>query len=489
MKILNLGKIVLLLLISLNLYADVSALADRTSVYRGEIVELTLSASGAAHFPKITDIGGYKILGTGDKSYTNIINGQMTKTVSRTYAFKPDANVTIPSFAIEVDGSIEHTASFDITVIPPQAGKNGDEFLLELNLNKNELMVGESAILSVTLKTKATTKVDDIKLQEPKIPNFWMESLGQGPKKIDGEYIKMSMNYLIFPQTSGEFDVLPISAAIGRVSGGNDPFFGSFFGNINYEQIYSNSLNIKVKPLPNGLSVYGDFKINASVDKNSTNAGEPVNLTIKINGVGNIDDITSFKLNDKNLLVYPSAPELKRGMINGEYGGEFTQKFAIVADKNFTIPEISFSYYDKLKKSVETITTKPFDIEVVGEKMHQNLEISTPNDKDEILQTKVSTKDSGFKIWALALAYILGLITFFILSKINFKSNKKDLDIKERIKRAKSDKVLFELLLPYAKKSKELDEILGKLEENLYKNGSNKIDKKTIIMEFFKLEL
>lgn len=495
MKILNLGRVLLPFLTILNLYADVSAITDTPVIYRGDIARVTLSATGEAVFPQVVDIAGYPVIGTSNTSHISSVNGHMTTTTSRTYSFKPDKNVTVPSFAIEVDGATESTQKFTIVVNEPQESKVGDEFLVEMKLDKSELMVGESAVLSVVFKQRATSRVDDVRLEEPKLENFWVESLGQGQRQIDGEYITMSMNYLIFPQKSGELSIEPIRAAVGVAKERDmDPFFGSFFGlrDMNYEQIHSNSLNISVKPLPYNLKVYGDFSIKASVDKNSTKAGEPINLTITIDGVGNIDDIPAFEFDDKNLLVYPSSPELKRGIINGEYGGEFKQKFAIVSDSNFTIPAASFSYYNKLTKSSTVITTDPIDIEVIGSLPQPNLPTfdATQNAPLTKAEPIVVEKDvSKVNILYIVIAYILGLVSFYIISRLNFMDIRKEPNIINRIKKAKSDRALFELLLPYATRSEVIDSTLEKLEQNIYQKASHKVEKKPIIIEFLKLKL
>jgi hypothetical protein len=54
------------------------------------------------------------------------------------------------------------------------------------------------------------------------------------------------------------------------------------------------------------------------------------------------------------------------------------------------------------------------------------------------------------------------------------------------IKKAKTDKELYDLLLPYSQKI-ELKTFIKQLEENLYFNKINKIDKKELL-EIFKSE-
>ena len=55
------------------------------------------------------------------------------------------------------------------------------------------------------------------------------------------------------------------------------------------------------------------------------------------------------------------------------------------------------------------------------------------------------------------------------------------------IKKAKDDKALFELLLPYSKEEKVVSNALNLLEANLYKSANNIIDKEEL-MEFFEGE-
>jgi len=52
------------------------------------------------------------------------------------------------------------------------------------------------------------------------------------------------------------------------------------------------------------------------------------------------------------------------------------------------------------------------------------------------------------------------------------------------IKKAKDDKALFEVLLPFGNENKKILKVLKLLEENIYKNAKNKINKKEIIEIF-----
>ncbi|MBU1642105.1 hypothetical protein KKE54_01980, partial [bacterium] len=54
----------------------------------------------------------------------------------------------------------------------------------------------------------------------------------------------------------------------------------------------------------------------------------------------------------------------------------------------------------------------------------------------------------------------------------------------QKIKKAKDDEALFELLLPYKRESEAVESALLQLEENLYRNGQNSVDKKELIRHF-----
>ncbi|NLY03465.1 MAG: protein BatD [Campylobacter sp.] len=491
MRTLNLGRVLsILVLFILNLHADVGSFTNTPVISRGEIVSFTLTASSEAKFPNINDIEGYPIIATSNSSRTNIINGDMTKIVSRTYTFRPSSNVVVPSFDIEVDGKIESTKPLEITVIEPVASKSGDEFMVEMRVNNSELMIGESTILSLVFKHHASSKIDDFRYEKPNLSGFWVEELGVSKQKIEGEYVVVSMDFLIFPQKSGSFEIPAISAQVCKLARNADPFFGSFFKEFNYENIYSNSLFIEVKPLPDGLSVYGDFEILASVDKKSVNAGEPVNLTITVEGEGNIDDIAPFAINESDLLVYINDPVIQKELKDDIYGGKFSQKFAIIGENNFTIPAVKFTYFDKNLGMAKSIETKPINIEVVGKRVAQSQNLSISTD-DDIADKSVDNKKGKFGIFTIITtaigAFLAGLICFYIFTKLNFKTS--TTTITTRIKNSKSDKELFEILLPYANDSKLLGDTLKLLEENLYKKTKHKIDKKELIKEFMLKEL
>ena len=499
-KILILGSI-LLLLFPVILLAEVTASVDKRAVYPGDSVTFSISATGSdIEFPKIDTIDGFSINDSGVSTSIVIINGNMKKTKRKLYSFSPDKNVTIPSFTVKVDGKEYKTSPITIKILNPNSAKSIKEASLELRADKNSSYVGEAIDLELILKIKANANIAQAQIEQPKFENLWVKQYGDVQKYQEGDYVIQKYHFIAFPQQSGKIEIKPIVAHIAKVKkDAYDPLFGqgmsiSIFGNnLDWSKIRSNPLTIDVKSLPNNLELYGDFNIKATVDKKKVNAGKAVNLTLLVEGIGNIDDVKKFNLDIPNAVVYADEPKVVNGFRGKEYGGRFTQKIAIVADSNYTIPSIELKYFDKNSKKEVTKKTKPIDIEVIGSIATKaavtkpKIEVATEENRTEKQQVVVKNEVWYIKYITLVIGFILGALSVMIWQKIKAPKEKKEIPIVKKIKRTKSDKELYKILLPYAKDSENIAKELKKLEENIYKNKKNKINKDAII-DYFELE-
>lgn len=503
----TLGKLFLILFLSVNLFADVKVSVSSPAIYSGDAVNFTISADGESiEFPQIGDIEGYTIIGTSSSQAINMINGDITRTTSKTYSFRPDKSVTIPSFTVKSDGQTYQTKELNVNVLKPTASKNGSPFVLEMKLNKHDVHVGEGVDLSITFKRKLNANADKIQLGEPKLENFWVKKVERVENSTEGDYVTQTMHYQLFPQKAGTYTLPAIEALIGKVeqrrAGGgffNDPFFNSMTQQLNWQKIYSNEENLTVQALPNGLELYGNYQIDAEVDKYKVHANKPVNLTIEVKGEGNIDDVKKFNLDIDNTIVYADEPKISSQLVHNIYQGAFSQKIAIIADQNFTIPSIKLDFFDKNTKTVKTVKTKPIEIEVVGGQKGavkpSSIEVSSSNtvapSKIEAAtqKTKVVIKkeDAYLKYLFLLLGFLLGAGSIYGLYTVKNHKIKRESDMVKAIKKAKTDRALFDILLPYAKQDKVIAKALGQLEENLYKSGQHKINKEEL-MEVFEEE-
>jgi len=202
MTIQNLGKIIFLTIFSINVFAsNVNIKVSAPVIYKGDTVSFTITANSSdVVFPNLSNIKGFRIFGTSSSSATYITNNGIEKQISKTYTFKPTKTITIPSFDIEVDGKILKTTSTKISVIKPSQSKNGDEFIVELKVDKNNLKVGESTILRILIKRRLDSKANKLSMDDPKITNFWIKNIESENNYSQGDYIVQEVDYLIFAQ-------------------------------------------------------------------------------------------------------------------------------------------------------------------------------------------------------------------------------------------------------------------------------------------------
>jgi len=488
--------IMLLFFATLLSASDVSISVDKRQIYQGDSVSFTISAKGdSVEFPKVDKIGNFDVQDRGTSYNIVMINGNLSKTRKKTYAFMPESNVTIPSFEVKVDGNIVKTKPIDIVVVKPSAQAGGAPFKVEMKLSKTSAMVGEPVKLDIIFKQRRDAKADRLNITPPQLQDFWAKEIRGQREHLEGNYIVQSKSFLLFPQKEGNFTIPAIEADVGNYVQNqsndpflNDPFFVTFNRQISWKRLFSNKVNLSVKPLPDNLEVYGDFTMSANVDKREVLANKPVNLTIKIKGSGNFDDIQKFNLNIPDAIVYADEPKVSTRIIGDKQVGEFTQKIAIIADRNYTIPAVEFSYFDAKTKTKKTIKSAPIKIAVKGGAVSKSTSPKieeAPSLKSNNQAQKVIVKeDSKTKYIYLLIGLILGSFITFMALKINFKKPKKELEITKQISKAKDDKELYKILLPYAKEHEYLKEILEKLEENIYKNGKNRINKNDIIDYF-----
>jgi len=501
-----LGKLFYFILLAGSIaYAGVEVSLDAPAAYRGDSVKYTIIVEGRdVEFPDISSIGSYPVVGTSSSQSMHIMNGVASHTISKTYRFRPDKSLIIPSYRVKVDGDEFKTEELKLEVLKPTAATNGSAYVLQMELDKNESYAGEAIGLNILFKQRIDAHADKIQLGEPKLEDFWVKKVDDVEKYNEGKYIVQKIRYKIFPQKAGKYTIPAIEALVGKRSRKqrgssffDDPFFDSFTQRLNWKKIYSNDLNIKVNALPNGLELYGNYTIEAKVDKRSIYANKPVNLTINIRGDGNIDDIKKFEPSIDNVIVYADEPKISTQLVNNVYGGEFSQKIALIADSNFTVPALSLEYFDKVSKSVKTISTQSIEIEVKGgiskgashasgiEVSPKQLTSDTPSLKVESSTEVLAEKNEDYiKYLFFLFGFILGLVTMYGINHLKNRVRSEEKDIVKAIRKAKTDKELFALLLPYSNEHTVVGDALNKLEDNIYRNGKNKIDREDL-MEVF----
>lgn len=499
----TLGRTIIALLLAVTLYAGVDAKVSQSAVYKGESVDLTITAEGTdATFPDIFEIDSFPVTGTSTSQSTRIENGDFTRTVTRIYSFTPTRDVIIPSYELTVDGKRELTKAIPVRVMSPSAAAAGSDHMLVVTLDKDEAYVGESVRLDITFKRRLDAHADRIEISEPRLEGFWAQKVQDRRQGDEGEYLTETYTYILFPQKAGDLRIPAVQAKVGTIrhSRGNglfnDPFFDRFTDQIEWKKLFSDEVTLHVKPLPEELELFGAFSISSEVDKQSVQANKPVNLTVTVTGEGNVEDIVKFDPMIADVITYADDPKVEGKMINGSYVGTFKQKIAIIADKDFTIPALELRYFDSETRRVMTKKSAPIDIKVIGsprsdpaptiEKSQAIVasEQATPSTTPTApsIRNEVDTTSRYLYLFVGILLGALG--TYVIMRYQRRQPTEKEHDLLKSIEKAKEDKVLFELLLPFGAQDPLISETLQRLEANIYGGAKNAIDK-TALLEWF----
>jgi hypothetical protein len=461
----------------INVYAtSVVSYINKEHAIAGDIITLTIRASGKnVQLPNINTINNTKIISQSSSTQMSIVNSQVSNIETKQYRFIASETMTIKPFVVKVDNKEYKTQEHKIIVKPVSASKDGDDLQLKLILDKQDnIYVGEAIKATLVFKYKSDIEIAKLDLDEFKPDHFVVKPLKSSPAINENEYNILKQEYIIFPQIAGKLTIKKHRINVSQNTRSN-----SFFAQLNTTRVYSNDIVLDVKQLPNNIHIQGDYTIDANIDKHEVDSNKPINYTITIKGYGNIDDIDPFELKLDDEVVYTTKPEIKTYIKDDKYGGEFVQKFSIVAQNDFHIPSIEFKYFDQLTKSTKVLKTKEYDIKV--RKLNRSTpKIETKNTNNQIKQQIIRVEESSTTRYIYAIfGLLIGVLLTYVF--LNRSKNKVKIDrpIDIQIKKAKSDKALYEVLLPYSNQ-KDIQDIMKLLEDNIYNGAKHKINRKSI---------
>lgn len=467
----NLGKIVFIFfLLQQSIFAGVVASVDAEHVGFGEVVTYNLTLSGEElKRPEIFTLCGEDVIGTGSSTSIQMINGDYEKNYILSYKFVPTKSCTIEPISVEIDGEKHNTESISIVVEKVTPSKD-DDFFITLSSDKQEVYVGEAFELTLLFRQKKSAQVVDSKFVQPEFTGFWVK--GEPVQEITKEpfFTNTKITYKMAPQREGNLYISPAQIGIATRKNTRN-FYGGFFPEVKWKNYFSNDINITSKALPSGVNLVGDCIIEASVDRQEIHPNEAVNLTIRVQGDVNLEDIKSFKPYINGVSTFDEKIVIKDNLL--------TQKITFVADNSFTIPSFSLKLFNPQTEEITTVQTKEIEIQVKNAVAKKEKELTIKREEPivEVAQKTVTkelakqTLDTfvivGIFIAGLALGIVIMLLKPLIVLKREKKLNLND------------HKMLLVKLLPF-KENGDVKELVAVLENNLYKEEKLELDKKRL---------
>jgi hypothetical protein len=466
---------------------EAKALVSDTEIVAGHMIRLKIRANGdKVVFPNIEEIDGAKVLEQHEiiVNRPHYINGVLKK--ERTIlilTFAPHHDVTIPSYAVKIDGKMYKTKPIKIKVVPVNAQNTEDnnKFFLHLEADKKSVIVGEPILVTVYFSLKLGLRLSaNPQYTQPVFKGFFAKQLGDEKTYNKGNRQITELKYLLTPQSEGNFTIGPARVKIGIANQYKRDMFGRVVGTT-WVPIASDRVKIEVIKKPQKSDLVGYFTIESSLDTKNVKANKPVNLTVKIAGDGTLEDFEFPDFEIDGVTIYNDDAAITTDLSNKGIHSIYRKSFAFISDHDFTIPTRRISVYDIKSKTLKYLELPSYDVHVEGSqataaqkpkvkipgagKVHSNLKISQKSMLDTEGENDLSEVQSP-PWWMIVSAFVSGFLFMYLFKY--FPSMKR----KEKESTIKEDEAL-KILYATITESKEVEDMVRKLYAK--KNGDKSI--------------
>jgi hypothetical protein len=183
-------------------------------------------------------------------------------------------------------------------------------------------------------------------------------------------------------------------------------------------------------------ALVGDFALDVKKREPLVKAYEPYHLEIKIQGDGNFEALEPLRFEIEGVKIFAEDVVLNQHLTKEAQSGVWSQKFAFVAEKSFTIPKQEIEYFSLKTKKLEKLVFDAVGVKVEGGFAKEELL--------DVVQKKEFVFDSAY------LYYVLTFVAGFLVGKIKRKKSvqtKPNDTFLQKVKDVKSLDALMVLLV------------------------------------------
>lgn len=377
---------------------------------------------------------------TSQSSSTSFVNGKRSSAINLTYTYtimaQKEGTFSIAPATIMVSGEQYRSNGLKITVLPPDEEEHADASRSGSNSsnakasssgsNSGSAVSGENIFMK-TIVSKTKVKEQECILlqykiywagvdlaqftnntQIPEFKGFLKQDLEQGEIQTNLEHYN-GRNYntaviyqtLLYPQRAGEVKIEPASfEAVLRVQNRANvrSLFEEFYGSYTNvtKTLNAPGTTIHVSSLPSGKPVgfssgVGQFSIQSSISSQDITTNDAVTIRLTIQGTGNMKLVKTPAVDwPEGFEVYdPKVQNNFKSTTAGVSGTKSIEYLAIArAAGDYTIPPISFSYYDTQADEYRVLQTPEYTVHVARDAADQSQQtvVNTFVDKEDIRQ-------------------------------------------------------------------------------------------------------
>lgn len=339
----------------------------------------------------------------------SIYNGKRIESSTQSYRFTLSAiaegTYTIPAATITADGKTYTSNSVQIKVLPPdktkqaQQGQSGARPAPSTATRSGNVSASDAFIRVIPSKTKireqeafvvtfrfyTTLDVIDVgKIEFPEFEGFMVEDQDLPPtRQLKMEHYN-GRNYnvinlrrvLLFPQRSGKMTIPSGKIEmVFRVRSGQtvETFFGPQYVMTETKKTLTTApLSINVNALPQGKpdnfsNGVGNFSMSQSITGTDIKANDPVTITLRISGTGNMKLLKNPELIlPKDFESYDPKITNQLNFTDNGLSGTRTIEYLFIPryQGKYKVPPLELSYFDTRSNSYKTLSTPEYTLNV-----------------------------------------------------------------------------------------------------------------------------
>ena len=398
----------------------------------------------------------------GKAYYTRPVIVEVTNTSSNSTILSSGSNSLSPFGNMNLDFPSDPTIHrFDDYIL--KKGENVNDkvqknLFIKLDVNKTTCFTGEPLIASYKLYTRLRS--ESVVTDAPSFNGFSVSELELNNnnsvkvEKYNGrDYNVYTLRKVqLYPLQPGTITLDPV-VADNKVTFIKSDYAGTQKGDMFFDMLqdFANStspessvieehatlkskpIQISVKPLPQEhepedfKGAVGNFRLSASLEKKNITTDDAGNVKINLEGEGNIHLINSPKI------TWPKGMDAYEAKVTGDIDkfsvpmkGDktFTYPFTVSKAGTYTIPAVSFSFFDPSSERYKTLNTQPLTITVIpGKGNPQNTYVKTEK-TEESSEPALWTKYGSYFIAGFAL---LAAFIFLTARRRSIEKKKREL--------------------------------------------------------------
>ncbi len=398
------------------------------------ILRLTAEARDFSSYAELPETNGLIVIGRTNNYEMN--NSSEKIRFTQTFILSPYRAGTFSIGPAWVQAGSRRIFSNTVSLVvkPGEQSSLSNEIFMRCDPDKKKVMIGEQVTLSLNLYYRIPPwSVQERPLAKP-FNGFWYHEGLTGQSYKDSAVLINGLAYVVktiykeyvFPNMTGNLSI-PAYSCMCVIKQNpyptGDPLIDEVMGIPIEMKLTSPEVPIEVFPLPRDKPAgfggdVGTFSLSATIDKENTKVNEAVKINVTISGQGNINfvQLSPLKFPDE---VETYSPVSDDSVSIGRNGIEGQKTFAITLipkkEGIYTLPGITFSYYDPKKKEYVTVQTPEFKLNVAPGDPSQD--VSENNLPETFLDGPSYGKIIRRILWIAIPAILLILLYFYQTSK------------------------------------------------------------------------